>query len=197
MKKFGSFFGKPVDKNNDEPQLENSQSKDKKITIIPAELTIEYRKNTNILSTDLDQFFIDTIEEVQIIEPIEGESIEQYSIDGFSDPISKQITRFPNENKHSIILFVCDKESLDDKTDYLFNKRKDSYFVVKYGGQKPNLIYVDHVGEEMNVTSIKYKVKHPVIYPHQCLVGCCNDVPMFYFKNKGKIKILFGLKKNK
>jgi hypothetical protein len=85
---------------------------------------------------------------------------------------------------------------VDDKTDYILNKRKDSYYVVKYAGDKCNLIYVDSTGEELNVNSIRYKAKHIVIYPHQCLMGCCNDVPLFYFKNKGKIKITFNVKNN-
>lgn len=185
MRKFGSFFTKT------EP-IENEPI-NKKETKIFAEIEIGYKQNTNVLNCDLDHFSLVSIEDIYITEPIR-ESKDINVIDGFSDPISQQILRFPNENKHAIILFICDKELLGDKTDYILNKRKDSYYIVKYAGDKCNLIYVDSTGEELNVTSIRYKAKHIIIYSHQCLVGCCNDVPLFYFKNKGKLKIIFNVK---
>lgn len=181
------FFGKSNKINENVPQEPKKEIKHY------AEALIRYKAHTNIFETTLDDFSIESIENLEIIDNIK-DSRNPHVIDGFQDPISKQLTRFPNENKHSIILFICNKSEITNIGDYFLNKRKDSYFVVKYHGTRYDLLYVDHTGNEMLTTSIKYKACKPIIYSHQCLIGCCNDVPMFYFKNKGSLKLVLNIK---
>lgn len=182
-------FGTILKKNETKQKITKQETK------IFAEIEISYKRHTNILKCDIEEFSLMSIESAIVIEPIDNfENCDIRAISGFFDPLSQQLLRFPNENKHTIIFFICEKDLINDKTEYIMNKRKKEYYILEYGGNKCNLMYVDERGEKINVQSIRYKAKKIVIYSHQCLVGCCNDVPLFYFKNKGKIKINFEVK---
>jgi hypothetical protein len=157
--------------------------------------TIRCSDANNLMECDFEKFFIESVDSIKITERICG-SDNPSILNGQENVIViKQTLRFPNERSHAFILFIMDRREVGNMEDYIGNKRKSDYYVLKYIECKYELIYVNGLRNEMNVTSDTYISNHPIVKKDDMVIGCINEVPLFYFKNNGKIEVTLNVRR--